>query len=338
MHTAEYFRKKPDGAVVCTLCPHQCIIKPEQYGTCGARVNHAGELFAATWGKVTALHNDPIEKKPLYHFHPGSMILSVGSFGCNMNCSFCQNHHISQPEALDKLPYKSYTPLEIVELAEQLPGNSGIAYTYNEPSVWYEFMMDIAIPAKEKGLKNAVVSNGFINPEPLNRLLEVIDAFNIDLKGFTPEFYQERTGSELKPVLKTLKTIADRGNHLEITHLVIPGLNDNQGNFREMVKWISNEVGRFVPLHISRYFPNHKLRLEPTPLDTMLAFYEIAREELAWVYLGNVHSKSGVSDTKCPQCGTTVIERGGYTTNLKNAMPDGKCSKCKFQIFKIITS
>ena len=338
MQQAVFYSKGADDKVICDLCPHQCTIIPGNSGVCGVRMNNNGQLVADNYGKITALHTDPIEKKPLYHFYPGSKILSVGSYGCNLKCSFCQNYHISQPDFHSGLAIKNYDPQEIVELAMDVEKNTGIAFTYNEPVISFEFVRDTARLAKEKGLKNVMVSNGYINPGPLDGLMEVIDAFNIDLKAFDDDFYRNITRSKLKPVLKTLKTIAQSNAHLEITHLVIPGLNDDRKQFRGMVKWIADELGKYTPLHISRYFPQHKLKTDATPTETISEFYITAKKELAYVFPGNIHTYDGVSDTQCPGCSITVIERGGYAATLKNMTTDGKCSKCNFQIIKYLKS
>ena len=334
MHQAVFYSMGTNDSVLCELCPQNCTITPGNFGVCGTRLNHNGKLVADSYGKITALHSDPIEKKPLYHFYPGSKILSVGSYGCNLKCTFCQNYHISQPDYHSRLPYKYYDPQEILDMATDVENNTGIAFTYNEPVISFEFVRDTARLAKEKGLKNVMVSNGFINPEPLDQLLEVIDAFNIDLKAFDDDFYKNITRSSLQPVLKTMQTIAAGSAHLEITHLVIPGLNDDRKQFREMVKWIAGELGKYTPLHISRYFPQHKLKTDPTPTETIFEFYETAKKQLAYVYPGNIHTYGGISDTHCPGCSITVIERGGYSAGIKNLTAGGKCSKCNFQIIK----
>jgi len=333
MHEALFFKKGPKDMVVCGLCPHNCNINPGEHGVCGTRFNHRGQLITANYGKVTALHPDPIEKKPLYHFYPGSVILSVGSFGCNMRCDYCQNHQISQESHAVFSEYKEYHPDEIIQMALAIKGSIGLAYTYNEPVIWYEYMTDLARSAKESSLKNVMVSNGYINPDPLKKLCGLIDAFNIDLKSFDPGFYSSITGSELAPVLKTLKIISSEKKHLEITFLVIPGLNDKNDVFMEMVKWISNELGPDIPFHISRYFPQHKRNTTTTPIETLYNFQETAKQHLSYVYLGNVSAYGGVADTHCPECGVTVIERGGYTSGLKNADSQGRCSRCQHEIF-----
>lgn len=335
MQQAVFFHKGTEDKVVCDLCPHQCTIGAGKRGVCGVRLNYKGQLLADSYGKITALHTDPIEKKPLYHYFPGSRILSVGSYGCNLSCNFCQNYHISQTGFYESLPYSVHDPEELEEIAASDESNVGIAYTYNEPGIWYEYVMETAQLVRKKNMKNVIVSNGFLNPEPLKNLLDYIDAFNIDLKAFDSDFYRNIAGAALKPVLDNIITIAGSGAHLEITHLVIPGLNDDPGRFSEMVKWIAEETGPYTPLHISRYFPSHKLDNEPTPVETIFEFCEIAKEHLAFVYPGNVHVWGGISDTICPSCHATVMERGGYTTGLKNASPRGKCSKCGFQIFKM---
>ena len=337
MHKAKYYQKKND-LIDCLLCPRNCRLSEGQVGTCGVRQVIDNELYSTNYGCLAALNWDPIEKKPLYHFSPGSKILSVGSYGCNLKCTFCQNYHISQPGSHSRLPYKHYDPQEIVDMAIDVENNTGIAFTYNEPIISFEFVRDTARLAKEKGLKNVMVSNGFINPEPLDQLLEVIDAFNVDLKAFDDDFYKNITRSSLQPVLKTLQTIAAGNTHLEITYLVIPGLNDDRKQFREMIKWIAGELGKYIPLHISRYFPQHNLKTDPTPTETIFEFYETAKKHLAYVFPGNIHTYGGISDTHCPGCSITAIERGGYSAGIKNLTPDGKCSKCNFQIIKHLKS
>ncbi len=288
MKQALFYEKDPNGSVRCLLCPHSCKIKEGERGICGVRKNINGQLFAETYGRVTALHSDPIEKKPLYHYHPGDYVFSIGSLGCNLHCSFCQNSEISQSNFDDFPFYKSYTPDDIIDLAKQNSDIIGIAYTYNEPTVYYEFMYDTAKKAKANKLLNIVVTNGFINKAPLEQLMEYTDAFSVDLKAFTESFYKKYTGSSLAPVKETIKTIKANGKHIELINLVIPTLNDDKKTFEEMVKWINDETGNDTVLHLSRYFPRHKLTISPTPVDTLKELKEIADQYLQNVYLGNV--------------------------------------------------
>ena len=272
MASAKYYQTLTDGAVKCVLCPHQCIIKPERFGICNVRQNVGGKLTSENYGILSSVALDPIEKKPLYHFFPGRKILSIGSYGCNLRCSFCQNCSISQAESTVFSGERSYDYTLLIEKALKEPGNIGIAYTYNEPTVFYEYMIDCAEETAKNELKNVVVSNGFINPDPLNRLIEITDAFNIDIKSFSDDFYRSIAGGAIQPVLNAIQQISDSGKHLELTYLVIPGLNDRERDFKELVKWIYNRCGRDTVLHISRYYPHHKLSVPPTPIDIIENF------------------------------------------------------------------
>lgn len=291
MVEASFYITNEDLDVTCELCPHKCHIRPDKIGICRVRKNLDGKLYSLNYGLVSAAALDPIEKKPLYNFYPGSTIFSIGSVGCNLRCSFCQNWQIATAceEAVSQSD-KNITPQAIVDAAIKLipNGNIGIAYTYNEPTVWFEFMRDIATLAKEQDLKNVMVSNGYINEKPLSVLLELIDAFNIDLKGYSNNFYKKLTGSTLDPVLRTLEQIVHHGNHLEIAYLVIPGENDDPDKFREIVTWIKEKLGDTVSLHIDRYFPAYKLKTPPTSIESLQQLSHIAKEKLSHVYLGNV--------------------------------------------------
>lgn len=286
------------------------------------------------YGVVSSLGSDPIEKKPLYHFYPGSEIVSVGSFGCNLSCKFCQNHEISQVTGYDVVSKgKHLSPELIVRRALSTNNNIGLAFTYNEPTVWHEFMFDIASMSAENNLKNVMVTNGFINPGALEEVMDVMDAFNIDIKSFSNSFYKEQTGGRLKPVLNTIKTVSEAGKHLELTMLIIPGLNDDQGVFSKCIEWISDNCGRDSVLHLSRYFPRYKSNEPVTPGETLESLSEIALEKLDYVYLGNINSTLG-KDTKCPGCGTVVTTRYGYDTIHVNIKEEGYCKTCNTQIYK----
>jgi len=319
-----------DGSVICRLCPHFCHIREGQTGICQVRQNVTGQLHALTYGKVAALHTDPIEKKPLYHFYPGRFILSAGSIGCNLDCDFCQNHEISQADPGTYHISETCSPDELVSKALDYSGNVGIAYTYNEPVIWFEYIFDTATIAKNAGLKNVLVSNGYINEEPLSELLSVIDAFSIDLKGFSEPFYAKLTGGKLAPVLNTLKQIRLAGKHLEVVNLVIPQLNDDKEVFSSMIQWISDELGDETILHLSRYFPRHRLGIEPTPLQTLKVLGEIANKSLKHVYIGNVDA--GQNDTRCPVCNHLLISRQGYIVSCAGLDATGKCIACGFKL------
>jgi pyruvate formate lyase activating enzyme len=236
MKKALYFEKLEKSIVKCKLCPNFCLIGEEDHGICNVRINHGGVLYSELFEKVASFGFDPIEKKPLYHFYPGSRILSIGVLGCNLKCKFCQNYRISQINADDLENTKLYTADHIVKIARESKGNIGIAFTYNEPSTFYEYMLEVSGIAKEHGLKTVMVTNGYINRQPLNELLPFIDAFNVDIKAFSEGFYREITQSRLAPVKKTIKAIAQSESHLELTNLVIPGLNDDFAEFEEMAK------------------------------------------------------------------------------------------------------
>ncbi|MDD2444057.1 MAG: AmmeMemoRadiSam system radical SAM enzyme [Desulfotomaculaceae bacterium] len=324
MREAMYYEKKEDNTVACLLCPHLCKIREGKSGICGVRQNKEGILFAINYGKVTSYGLDPIEKKPLYHFYPGSLILSFGSAGCNLGCEFCQNWQIAHgaPQSTD------FSPERVVEQARQeaLRGysNIGIAYTYNEPFMWYEFVLDTARLAKKAGLKNVMVTNGFVREDPLREILPFIDAMNIDVKSFTDEFYRKTCKGRLAPVLRTVE-IAHRECHVELTTLLVTGLNDSPEEIRRLVDWIAS-LDKEIPLHLSRYFPGYKLNLPATPLETLLQARDIAGEKLSYVYIGNA-PQLDAGNTYCPACGATLINRTGYTTDT-TGLKGKKCSKC----------
>ena len=331
MKEALYYQKTEDDKVQCFLCPHQCKISEGKRGICRVRKNVEGRLIAETYGKLIAINQDPIEKKPLYHFYPGSQILSVGSIGCSFHCDFCQNCDISQSSVDDSPFLKNYSIDDIVQTAANRRDNLGIAYTYNEPGVWYEFMLDTAKEAKKHDLKNVMVTNGFINQEPLAELLPYMDAFNVDLKAFREEFYRKYVKGRLEPVKESLKQIRASGKHLEVTNLVIPTLNDNASTFREMLQWIRDELGEHTVMHLSRYFPAYKMTIEGTPVLKLEEFYKIAREYLKFVYLGNVMLSEG-ANTYCDQCGHLVIKRHYYQTEMPGIDEKGRCKYCQNQI------
>lgn len=315
-----------DGTLRCLLCPHMCLIRPGGKGVCGVRENCDGEIELITAGVISGYAVDPIEKKPLYHFFPGRKILSVGSYGCNLRCDFCQNYHISQNVSYGEA--RRLDPEELVRQAAASDGNLGIAYTYNEPVIWYEYVSECASLAAGKGLKNILVSNGYIRAEPLKELTKLIDAFNIDLKSFSNDFYRRFTGATLEPVLEAIKVIAGSGRHLEVTTLILPGLNDSPDEMRREAEWIAANAGKGVPFHLSRYFPMYRRGDPATPPETILKLREIAEEYLDYVYTGNMPGTDSGSDTRCPSCREMVIRRSGYTTRVTGLTDDGKCQKC----------
>ncbi|MHC1719712.1 MAG: AmmeMemoRadiSam system radical SAM enzyme [Clostridiaceae bacterium] len=285
---AMYYEKLPNDNVRCVLCPHNCVIRTEGYGICGVRKNEEGTLYSTVYQMVSSMSFDPIEKKPLYKFHPGSYILSVGTAGCNFKCPYCQNYSIARVEP-DTVGTEKITSEQLIAKALQLKsqGNIGIAFTYNEPTIWYEFVFETAKLSKEKGLSNVLVTNGYINPEPLENILPYIDAMNIDLKGYSEGFYRDICKGKLESVKKTIE-IAAKKCHVEITTLVIPGLNDSAEEMTEMCKWLAS-ISPDIPLHLSRFFPRYMMMdKQPTPLKTLSDLQGIASRYLNNVYMGNV--------------------------------------------------
>jgi len=282
---AAFYQQRENGLTGCQLCPHFCVIKPADTGRCRVRENRDGRLYATNYGRVFSLALDPIEKKPLYHFHPGSKILSLGTVGCNFDCAFCQNWSLVHGEREGSF----ISPAQMVAKAKewQTNNNIGLAYTYSEPLMWYEYVLETSELANLAGLKNVLVTNGFINPEPFLQLLPFIHALNIDIKGFTKEYYREICGGRLEPVLQTAQ-LAKKHAHLEITTLLVRDLNDSREEIEQLTDWIYNFLGEDTPLHLSRYFPQYKMNRPATPLETMERSREIAARKLKYVYLGNV--------------------------------------------------
>jgi len=281
---AKYYDIQPDF-VICRLCPHYCHIKPDHHGRCLGRVNHDGILYAESYGQITSIALDPIEKKPLKRFFPGSTILSVGSYGCNLACEFCQNWQISQRHAESHY----YPPQELVDiaLAEQVNGNIGIAFTYNEPFITFEYVLDTSRLAHQAGLKTVLVTNGLVNPEPLQEILPHIDAMNIDLKAFHAAFYNRYCHGPLEPVKRTIETAA-RVCHVELTTLLIPGLNDDEDEIEQLASWVAS-IDRLIPLHLTRHHPAYKMTQPgPISIDRLQMLAKIARRHLSDVYLGNI--------------------------------------------------
>lgn len=318
MKEAMYYKKHEDNRVLCVLCPHHCNIKDDGRGACRVRKNIEGTLYTLNYNRIASIAMDPIEKKPLYHFYPGSYILSAGTVGCNLKCSFCQNYHIAQDDA----DTEEITSDHLVKIASKQEDNIGIAYTYNEPSIWYEFVYETCRNARDKGLKNILVTNGFISEEPLKDILPYIDAMNIDVKGFTERYYKDVCNGLLEPVKRTVETAYDKC-HIEITTLVVTDLNDSLEEIGEIARWLGS-LNRDIPLHLSRYFPNYKLSNNPTPVSTLKAAKEEAQKYLNYVYVGNTAENDNT--TYCPKCRNPVIERDriAYITGIK----DGLCKYC----------
>jgi pyruvate formate lyase activating enzyme len=327
---ATYWRKLEGDVVQCRLCPNLCVLPNLARGRCGVRINIEGELYSLVYGKPVAVHIDPIEKKPLSHFLPGTPVFSLATAGCNLGCIFCQNWQISQvlPEDADPV---DLSPKQIVTLARKYKCPS-IAYTYTEPTVFYEYMLDTAKLAKRAGIRNVMHSCGYINTPPLKELLRYMDAANIDLKGFSEEYYQEMCYGRLEPVLASLKTIKQAGVWLEVTNLIVPGKNDDPKMIRAMCSWIRKNLGPDVPLYFAAFHPNYKLKgLPPTPVKSLEEAFEIAKQEgLNYVYIGNVYGHV-TENTFCPECRKVVIHRRGYEI-LENNIVNSRCKFCGYRI------
>lgn len=326
MKPARYTTNLNDKKVLCTLCPHQCVIADSKAGICMTRKNLDGMLFSENYCRPVSLAIDPIEKKPLYHFYPGSRIFSTGPNGCNLKCSFCQNHEISQ----SIINTSTVSEDDFVERIIQ-SGTKGIAYTYSEPYIWFETIMAIGPRIKQAGLVNVMVTNGYMEPEPLRKLLTVVDAMNIDIKSIKNDFYKRLCRAELGPVLRTCETVKKQC-HLEITNLLITGANDTEKEMRTLVDYIATYLGKDTPLHISRYFPRHKFSAPATEIDVLINAGEIAKSKLDYVYIGNIISDAH-SHTFCPNCKTLLISRSGYTIHITDALihnpgEKGLCKTC----------
>jgi len=322
---ALYYNIKGDAAE-CLLCPHHCVLKEGKAGICGVRENKGGKLFTSNYGEVTSAAMDPMEKKPLYHFYPGTEIFSIGTKGCNLKCPFCQNWSISQ-DLEARSSYRS--PEEIVDTA-LASGSIGIAYTYSEPTVWFEYVKDTALLAKKKGLKNVLVTNGFINPVPLEEFTKFIDAMNIDLKCYNPDTYTKVMKGGLDPVKETIRKSYELGCFIEITTLIVTGINDNLDELMEIAEFIAS-IDKRIPWHLSRYYPSYKYSKPATDVEFLTEVWESAIEILDYVFTGNVHPTDARSDTVCPKCHTVVISRNGYHTVIKE-LENGKCTQCNYDL------
>ncbi|MBN2480472.1 MAG: AmmeMemoRadiSam system radical SAM enzyme [Bacteroidales bacterium] len=332
MKEASLYFKLDNSKVQCNLCAHHCVIKTGKKGICKVRVNHEGILYTRAYGKTIAQHVDPVEKKPLYHFFPGSKAYSVATPGCNFHCRFCQNWDISQiiPDTLLESGYPA-TPEQIVRSAKQT-GCQSIAYTYTEPTIFFEYSYDTAQIAKKEGIQNIYVSNGYMTFEMLEIMAPFLDAINVDLKAFRDETYRRIIGARLQPVLDNLKKIKQLGIWLEVTSLIIPGINDDPQEIRDMAAFVADELGRDVPWHISRFFPSYNMSdMPPTPLQTLQMAKDTGFEAgLQYVYPGNVASHEDVH-TKCPQCRHLLIRRSHFGV-IMNHIRDGLCPECGMKI------
>lgn len=327
---ARYWEALDNQRVRCELCPRRCIVASGQRGYCRVRENQDGQYKTLVYGRLTAMNNDPIEKKPLFHFLPGTTALSVSTSGCNVKCKFCQNWNLAQSNPED-LNFRYVAPEELVKTAERYSIPT-IAYTYNEPTVFTEYVLDTASIGREHGIRNVNISNGFINQTPLRDLCGVLDAIKIDFKAFSENFYRDMVSGSMKPVLDTMVTIKSQGVWLEMVNLVIPTLNDSRSEIEKMCKWIIANLGADVPLHFTRFHPDYLLQnLPPTPVKTLDMAYQIAKDAgIHYVYVGNVPGHIH-ENTVCPDCGAELIVRKGYTI-LKNSIKDGRCPHCNAPI------
>ncbi len=325
-----------DQAVQCDLCNHRCKIKPSRRGICGVRENNQGLLETLVYGRLIARNVDPIEKKPLFHMLPGSRSYSIATVGCNFRCRFCQNADIAQmPNDRNGMVMGNLTaPEEVVGDALGSQSRS-IAYTYTEPTIYFEFALDTAKLARQRGIKNVFVSNGYMTPETIEMVAPYLDGANIDLKAFSEAFYKKQCSARLEPVKESLRLLKQKGVMVEITTLIIPGLNDDPGELEALAHFIVNDLGPETPWHISRFHPTYRLTdRSPTPVSTLKIASQIGqRAGLRYVYMGNVPGEDGES-TFCHQCGAMLIERFGFTVR-RNAVKEGRCPECRTEVYGV---
>ncbi len=325
---ALYYKKLKNRIVQCQLCPHFCVLKDRERGKCNVRENRKGSLYTLVYGKLCSMNLDPIEKKPLYHFLPGEQAMSIATVGCNLKCLHCQNWEISQSKP-EHYSFLNLSPRQIAEKTKD-SGSRIIAYTYTEPTIFYEYMLDTAKLAKKQGIKNVIVSNGFINPAPLKELCRYIDGANIDVKG-NARFYQEVCGGRIEPILEAVKILHNEGVWTELTNLIIPGYNDNEKDIRFIVDFVKS-LDKNIPLHFSAFYPCYKMTNAPsTPAVTIVKARDIAlKAGLDYVYTGNISDVEG-STTYCPKCKKGAIARYGYAITENNIV-NGRCRFCKEKI------
>jgi pyruvate formate lyase activating enzyme len=330
---ADFWEPLGDGRVRCNLCHRRCIIVPGAYGACGVRYNHEGRLYTLVYGLLTAANPDPIEKKPLMHFNPGACAFSISTVGCNFYCRFCQNWVLSQSRR-DGAFGKPYEPREVVEEALG-NGCDGISYTYNEPTIFYEFMYDVARLAREKGLFNTMVTNGYMTPEAIRKLGKLMDAVTVDFKASgNKEFYRRYMGvPDPSPIYESLIEMKRQGWWIEVTSLIVPGVGDRIEDTVGLAKWIAENLGEETPFHLLRFHPDYLMQdIPPTPVKTLERHAEAAREAgLKHVYIGNVWGHS-LENTYCPRCGSLVAERNGFYIVEWRLMEDFKCPKCGYRL------
>ncbi|SYZ73100.1 conserved hypothetical protein [Candidatus Zixiibacteriota bacterium] len=327
---ARYYKKLPEGGIECGICPRHCRVTDLERGYCGTRENHADVYQTLVYGLPCAANIDPIEKKPLFHFYPGTTAFSLATAGCNVNCKFCQNWDISQsrPEQTDNM---EIPPARVPQICIERNVPT-IAYTYSEPTIFYEYMYDIAEAGHKKSIRSVMITGGYIETEPLKNLLPVLDAVKVDLKAIRPDYYKNIVNGDLKPVLDAIVQIKKSGKWLELVYLIVPTLNDSEGEFSELAQWIKTNLGTDTPIHFSRFYPQYLLKnLPPTPQATLEKALRICRGAgLEYVYLGNLPGHPAES-TYCPQCGKILIERRGFTI-IQNRLKGNRCYNCSHVI------
>ena len=327
---AKFWKTISDKKIQCNLCSHSCKIDDGNFGICTVRKNEDGKLYTLIYGSVSSLSVDPIEKKPLFHFYPGTKVFSLGTIGCNFKCKHCQNYGISTA-GLDYQHLREINPEQVIELAKK-QDCQGIAWTYNEPAIWHEYSFDTSKLAKQNDLYTVYVSNGYIAEEPLREISSFLDAINVDIKAFDEDFYKKICNARLEPVLQTCELSKELGIHLEVTYLIIPGYNDSVEELTGFCKWVVEKLGTGVPVHFSRFHPDYKMTdVKITPMETMIRAYDIAKKTgVLFPYLGNVPS-GDYENTVCPSCGSICIKRQGYSINL-GGLSKNKCAKCNYTI------
>jgi len=332
---ARLYEKLADKLVRCKVCPHRCTLKPGQYSICGMRKNVDGKMVFLAYGEISSIGIDPVLKKPLNLFWPNHLTYSIASAGCSFRCPWCQNYTISQTtiEEFKKLyPVRSMSPEEVVAEAKEY-GCMSISYTYNEPFIWYEYVLDTAKEAKRQGLMNIAVTNGYITIDALEELVKYLDAANVDWKAFNEETYRKYMKAHLEPVIQATEEMKRKGVHIEITYLVVPMVNDNLEEIRKMCRYIVEHLGPETPLHFSRFYPHYKfIHVPPTPVEFLERAYEVAREEgLLYVYVGNVPGHP-YENTYCPECGECLIEVFGFRITRWRVTKDNRCPECGARI------
>ncbi len=329
-HEAMFYKKLQDREIECQLCPRKCQVGDKERGYCGARENRGGSYYTLVYGNPCSANIDPVEKKPFFHYMPGTLAFSIATAGCNLNCKFCQNWQISQfrPEQVKSL---KMSPSDIVSTALQYECST-IAYTYSEPTVFYEYMKDCAITGKSKNIRSLLISAGYIESQPLQELLPYLAAVKIDLKSFSEKYYSDICNGELKPVLETLKTLKKSNIWFEIVYLMVPTLNDNPDEVKNMCQWIIDDLGPDVPIHFTRFHPEYLLtNLPSTPVESLETAYDIAKAKgINYPYVGNVYGHKG-ENTFCPKCDSLLISRQGFQVQIKSLV-NGHCAKCGMAI------